>query len=56
MPAPGYRAPDRKERSVHIPVDEEMHERLKAAASAEGLNKTAFARRMLNEGLERRGL
>lgn len=56
MPAPGYRAPDRKEYSVHIPVDEEMHERLKAAATSQKRTKTAFARMLLNEGLERRGL
>ena len=56
MPSLGYVAPDRKPFKLNVPIDEELKNRIDAAASAKGITKTALARRLLSDGLERMGL
>jgi hypothetical protein len=56
VPSLGYQAPDRKPFKLNVPIDEDLKTRLEAAASSMGTTKSALARKLINEGMDKRGL
>jgi ribosome-binding protein aMBF1 (putative translation factor) len=53
MPAPGWKAADRKPVKLNVPISEEFSDRITAAAVKRGLKRTELARALLEQGLKR---